>query len=66
MIFQEFETDGTLSFDVLKNRRERSRIQVQLVLIHSLTLALDAQVNFEIKEISETSDSFHPDLESRL
>ena len=42
------EVDGPLSPTVLDNRKQRSRMQAELVLIQSLALALDAQMSFEM------------------
>lgn len=47
MFTQEVATD-VLSLTVLDNRAQRGRMQAELVLIQSLSLALDAQVNFEL------------------
>jgi hypothetical protein len=41
------EADAALGCTVLDNRKERCRIQAELVLIQSLSLALDAQMDFQ-------------------
>jgi hypothetical protein len=49
---------------ILDNRKERCRMQAQLVLIQSLSLALDAQMNFEVhprktdEQLSDGSSTF--------
>jgi hypothetical protein len=43
------EADIALSSAVIDNREQRGRIQAQLVLIQSLALALDAEMDFQLK-----------------
>jgi hypothetical protein len=51
------ETDDAINAAVLDNRKQRGRFQAELVLIQSLSLALDEEVNFEFPPKAEDKNS---------
>jgi hypothetical protein len=47
-MISQVETDNEVNFAIVDNRQQRNRIQAELVLIQSLSLALDAEMDFEL------------------